>query len=71
MDKKNSPTQSYLKYSGIAFQLAALIGISYYLGNKVDIYFEHKTPFIAILSTLIVFGLYMYKLYIELFNKSK
>ncbi|MBK8700973.1 MAG: AtpZ/AtpI family protein [Saprospiraceae bacterium] len=58
-----------LKYSGLAFQLAALVGLSAWLGLKVDGWLEFKIPIVTIVLILAVFGSYMYKLYKDLFSK--
>ena len=39
IDPKNKPTPNYIKYSGIAFQMMATIGVFVFVGYKID---EHK-----------------------------
>lgn len=57
----------YLKYSGLAFQLAIVIGFSFWLGMKVDKYVGTEQPIFTILFILLAFSGFMYKLYKELF----
>ena len=47
---------SYVKYTGVAFQMMAIIGLSAYIGYKTDQYYEHKTQWVtAIVCVLGVF----------------
>ncbi|SOD20497.1 AtpZ/AtpI family protein [Pedobacter xixiisoli] len=39
IDPKNKPTPNYIKYSGIAFQMLATIGVFVFVGYKLD---EHQ-----------------------------
>jgi hypothetical protein len=39
IDPKNKPTPNYIKYSGIAFQMLATIGVFAFVGYKID---EHQ-----------------------------
>jgi hypothetical protein len=71
MSRKQAPMQSYLKYSGMAFQMVILIALAYYLGNLLDKKLENNLPAIGIFTSIGVFVLYIYKLYVELFNKKK
>ena len=36
IDPENKPTPNYIKYSGIAFQMLATIGIFAFVGYKID-----------------------------------
>lgn len=38
IDPKNKPTPNYIKYSGIAFQMLATIGVFVFIGYKIDEY---------------------------------
>jgi F0F1-type ATP synthase assembly protein I len=54
--KKNQATE-YLKYSGLAFQMIAVILLSWWIGHKIDRWTETGTPIftvIAILTGIIV-----------------
>ena len=54
--KQNQRLNTYAKYSGIVFQMAAIIGIGTYGGMKLDEKFKREFPlFTLILSLLSVF----------------
>lgn len=59
----------YMKYTGLAFQLAGIILFSFWLGRKVDEYFGFKKPYLTLILVMVMFGTYMYKLYIDLSKK--
>lgn len=61
--------KSYMKYSGLAFQLLAMIGVSIYVGQKIDIRMGNDASYITILLILFVFIAFMVKLYKELFTE--
>ncbi|MDQ3392532.1 MAG: AtpZ/AtpI family protein [Bacteroidota bacterium] len=54
-DKKD-PLNDYLKYSGIAFQMVAFIGICVWGGIKLDQQLDTNPLFIIILSFIGIFG---------------
>jgi ATP synthase protein I len=55
-DKDENPANSYLKYSGIGFQMIAIIGAFTYAGYKIDQAANHPTKWVtAILSLAGVF----------------
>jgi hypothetical protein len=54
---------SYLKYSGLAIQLLAAIGIFGWLGYKIDKYLQIKFPAFMLLLGFLAFGGMMYQLY--------
>ena len=61
--KKPSQYNSYLKYSGLAFQLLAIIGISGWLGYMVDQLLDLKFPVFMLSLGFIGFGGMMYQVY--------
>jgi hypothetical protein len=60
------PSNSYLKYSGMVFQLFVLLLIAGWGGGKIDAYLGNETPYITALLLIVFFAAYMYKLYIDL-----
>ena len=64
--EKKKKVNSYLKYSGMAFQMAGVILVSIFLGKWLDQKMANETPYCTILLTLLLFGGYMYKLTKEL-----
>ena len=45
--------QTYLKYSGLAFQLLAAVGLAAWGGIKLDTYFGNRFPFITLLLVVL------------------
>ena len=58
-DSSNPKVQSYStfsKYTGIAFQMMAIIGVLAYIGYEIDQYYDHKVQYVtAIAGVLGVF----------------
>ncbi len=53
---KHSGLQSYSRYSGLAFQMIAIILAFVWAGKKIDdVYFEGRTIFIIVFSLIGVF----------------
>lgn len=44
---------NYLKYTGIAFQMIAIICVFAFLGNWADRYFKHATPWVTALGCVV------------------
>ena len=51
---------SYIKYSALAFQMVAIIGVFTFIGYKIDASQQHKTPIVTGLAALagVVIALY-------------
>ena len=62
-NKKLRPYNSYLKYSGLAFQLLASIGIFGWLGYLLDQYLQIKFPAFMLLLGFMGFGGMMFQVY--------
>ncbi len=52
----------YVKYSGLAFQMAALILLGYWLGGKIDKWFDFTLPIFTIILILAFMSLSFYSL---------
>ncbi len=52
---------SYVKYTGVAFQMMAIIGVSAYLGYKTDQYYEHKTQWVTAIACVLGVFLSIYQ----------
>jgi len=61
--KKLKRYNGYLKYSSLAIQLFAAIGLGGWLGYKLDQYLEIKFPAFMLLFGFLAFGGMMYQLY--------
>ena len=44
---------NYVKYTGIAFQMMAIIGISAYIGFKGDQFYAHKTQWLTAITCVL------------------
>jgi len=55
LDKKrrNKPANFYMKYMGLAFQLAATIGVGAFIGYKLDEHFEFEKLYLTALFVII------------------
>ena len=53
---KKKPLNQFLKYSNLALQMGATIGLGAFLGIKLDEHFEKESLFTIILSLIAVFG---------------
>lgn len=61
--KRPSQSDAYLKYSGLAVQLVATIGVSGWVGYLLDDYLGLGFPLFLLLFVLGAFAGTMYKLY--------
>ncbi len=52
----------YVKYSGLAFQMAALILLGYWLGSKIDKWLELSIPVFTIILILLFLSVSFYSL---------
>jgi hypothetical protein len=60
---KQRPSNTYLKYSGLAFQLFGAIAIMGWVGYKIDQYMEIKFPAFTLLFCFLAFGGMMFQIY--------
>ena len=47
-DSEKGKLQSYLKYSGLAFQMLMVLGLAAYGGMRLDAYVGNKSPWFTI-----------------------
>ncbi|GAA5040449.1 hypothetical protein GCM10011506_40980 [Marivirga lumbricoides] len=59
--KKQKQFDSYIKYSGLAFQMLATIGIFVFIGYKLDEWYDKTTPVNLIIFSLIGIGVSLYQ----------
>ncbi len=62
-NKKPNPFNSYLRYSGLAIQMLATIGVLGWLGYQADRYWNHKYPLLMLLLGFIGFAGSLYQVY--------
>ena len=60
---KLKPYNNYLKYSSLAIQLLAAMGIMGWLGYKLDQHLQLKFPAFMLLFGFLAFGGMMYQVY--------
>ena len=51
-EDKGSPGNNYVKFSGIAFQMVAIIGVFSYAGYKIDQSANHKVQWVTAILAL-------------------
>ncbi len=68
-DKIFEKSRAYMKYSGLAFQFAAIVVVSYLIGKWLDGILGFEKPYMTMLLILVFFTGFLYKLYIELSKK--
>lgn len=64
--KEQPPDNSYLRYSGFAFQLLGGMGLSGWAGYKLDLYLGLKFPVFLLSFVLLVFAGMIYQMYRKL-----
>lgn len=66
--KKSSSTDKYIKFTGIAFQLALLLFLAIWAGGKVDVMMNNKQAYMTALFVVLAFSGFMYSLFRDLEN---
>lgn len=62
-NQKQSPSNNYLRYSGLAIQLLVSIAVCGWLGYKIDQWLHIKFPAFMMLLGLVGFGGSLYQVY--------
>lgn len=52
-DSGSRPVNNYIKFSGIAFQMVAIIGVMTFIGYKIDESAKHSTQWVTAVMALI------------------
>jgi F0F1-type ATP synthase assembly protein I len=60
--QRQSQINEYVKYSGLAFQMAALILLGYWLGSKIDKWLDLSFPAFTIILILTFLSVSFYSL---------
>lgn len=66
--KKHNPNEA-LKYSGMVFQMAAIIGVGLFIGNKLDAYYGIEDQYITLVCILFFGFLAFYVVLKDLIKK--
>ena len=68
---ENKKVNSYLKYSGIGFQLIAVILIGVFVGKYLDKRFQNDTPYFTAGLILVLLVVFLIKLIHDLSAENK
>lgn len=60
--RNQKQTNEYVKYSGLAFQMAALLLLGYWAGQKLDAWFSLPGPVFTVVLMVLSVVLSMYSL---------
>ncbi|SDM55251.1 Putative F0F1-ATPase subunit Ca2+/Mg2+ transporter [Daejeonella rubra] len=60
-DPEGQAFGNYAKYTGVAFQMMAIIGGSAYLGYKIDQWYDHKVQWVTALACVLGVCLSIYQ----------
>jgi len=60
--ERQNQINDYVKYSGLAFQMAALIFLGYWVGGKIDHWLEFQIPIFTIILIVSFIILTIYSL---------
>jgi len=69
IEKGNKKVTSYLRYSGIGFQLAGTIGVGVFLGYELDKWFKTSGPYFTVALSLIFMVAGFYLAFRDFFKK--
>jgi hypothetical protein len=70
-NEKQKPLNAYAKYSGLAIQMALIIGGGCYGGYKLDEYYHNETPIFTIILSLSSIAISMYLVLKDFINPKK
>lgn len=68
---KSKPFKDYAVYSGIAFQMIAIIGVGAFIGVRLDNYLETPKPWFTTFITLTAVFVAMYMAIRQIISHSK
>jgi len=68
-DKRRKNVKTYARYSGMATEMFGLLIVMFFVGKKIDDYFENDRYIITALLLVAGLFLYLFRLYFQL-NKS-
>lgn len=59
--REQKPVNNYLKYSGMVFQMFAIIGVFALIGHQIDLHTDAKQPIVTAVFSLIGVGASLYQ----------
>ncbi|MCB9363838.1 MAG: AtpZ/AtpI family protein [Flavobacteriales bacterium] len=69
--KKPKPRNNYLRFSGVAIQMGAIIGLGAWAGSALDAHYQITNKLFTISVTLLAVAISMYLVIKEVINMSK
>ena len=70
MPPQKQPNQ-LIKYSNLGFQMAVIIGLSVWGGDKLDLHYKNETPVFTIVLSLLGIGAALYIVLKDLIKPQK
>jgi len=70
MEQRNQPSP-FLKYSSLAIQMGAIIGLSAWGGQKLDAYYNNSKPLITVALSLAGIGASLYLVFRDMMKPGK
>ncbi len=68
---KKSPIRNYARYTGLAFEMLAIIGVGTYVGYKLDKSNNREFPLFTLIFSLISVGIALYVVIRSVIKNSK
>lgn len=69
--KKQKPYNAYLKFSGIAIQMGAIIGLGSWAGHTLDVKYNTQKPYYTLILALLSIAIALYLIIKEVISTSK
>jgi F0F1-type ATP synthase assembly protein I len=60
-DSEKRALSGYAKYTGVAFQMMAIIAASAFIGYKIDEYYDHRTQWVTAITSVLGVCLSIYQ----------
>ncbi len=61
LDDEKRALTGYAKYTGVAFQMMAIIAASAFIGYKIDEYYDHETQWVTAITCVLGVCLSIYQ----------
>jgi F0F1-type ATP synthase assembly protein I len=61
LESEKKALSGYAKYTGVAFQMMAIIGACAFIGYKIDQYYEHKPQWVTAIACVLGVCLSIYQ----------
>jgi len=61
LDSEKRALSGYVKYTGVAFQMMAIIAAAAFIGYKIDEYYDHRTQWVTAITGVLGVCLSIYQ----------